>query len=198
MLALVSSLARRQGLYAADAARAYAEFWLSDPERGYPDSAQFVLASVPIYARHYIYDSKPNITTPDIRTQIQHHHATTRHNTHNSSKHTTITTTIIITMTPICSPQVLEGASLLQTGRALFASGSFANGGAMRIAPIGVAFRSADSANFLQAVRNAIVSSHVHEEVRVGEFSLRKHCPDLRSLCISIIYLLKYRFHLLI
>ena len=39
-----------------------------------------------------------------------------------------------------------DGADYRTTGRAVYAEGSFANGGAMRIAPLGLAFHHADDA----------------------------------------------------
>lgn len=45
-----------------------------------------------------------------------------------------------------------------------YAGGSFANGGAMRIWPLGIAFRSASSSDLRNAVEEAIRSSHVHPE----------------------------------
>jgi poly(ADP-ribose) glycohydrolase ARH3 len=49
-----------------------------------------------------------------------------------------------------------------------FPGGSFANGGAMRIAPIGICFRSATQPAFCRAVEEAIRSSHAHPEAIDG------------------------------
>ena len=46
-----------------------------------------------------------------------------------------------------------------------FEGGSFANGGAMRISPLAVAFRNAPPQQLRFAVREAICSSHAHPEV---------------------------------
>ena len=59
---------------------------------------------------------------------------------------------------------VAAGADPLLTGRLAFPGGSFANGGAMRIAPLGIAFRRAGDAQLRFAVRCAVVSSHVHAQ----------------------------------
>lgn len=52
----------------------------------------------------------------------------------------------------------------MQVGRLAFPDGSYANGAAMRIAPVGVAFRNATNADLRLAVRSAVISSHVHPE----------------------------------
>lgn len=49
-----------------------------------------------------------------------------------------------------------------------FPGGSFANGGAMRIWPLGIAFKSAPQRDFCRAVEEAIRSSHVHPEAIDG------------------------------
>uniref|UniRef100_A0A6B2L731 ADP-ribosylhydrolase ARH3 n=1 Tax=Arcella intermedia TaxID=1963864 RepID=A0A6B2L731_9EUKA len=59
---------------------------------------------------------------------------------------------------------VLEGRDPLQTGAMCFSEGSFANGGMMRISPVGLAFRNATPDELYEAVRMAIVSSHIHPE----------------------------------
>eukprot|EP00008_Paramoeba_atlantica_P009987 CAMPEP_0201482948 /NCGR_PEP_ID=MMETSP0151_2-20130828/7196_1 /ASSEMBLY_ACC=CAM_ASM_000257 /TAXON_ID=200890 /ORGANISM="Paramoeba atlantica, Strain 621/1 / CCAP 1560/9" /LENGTH=180 /DNA_ID=CAMNT_0047865871 /DNA_START=37 /DNA_END=576 /DNA_ORIENTATION=+ len=59
---------------------------------------------------------------------------------------------------------VLDGADLSTVGFINFKDGSFANGGAMRIAPIGLAFRNATPSQMLVAVQQAIISSHTHPE----------------------------------
>lgn len=59
---------------------------------------------------------------------------------------------------------VLAGEDIRLTGRKAFADGSYANGGAMRISPLGLCFRNASAARLRQAVCQAIVSSHVHPQ----------------------------------
>ncbi|CAF2066890.1 unnamed protein product [Rotaria magnacalcarata] len=54
------------------------------------------------------------------------------------------------------------------------ANGSFANGGAMRIAPVALAFRDASDEELYEAVRMSIISSHVHPEGIDGAFVLAK------------------------
>jgi poly(ADP-ribose) glycohydrolase ARH3 len=63
---------------------------------------------------------------------------------------------------------VLQGVDYRKTGTLSFPTGSFANGGAMRIAPVGVAFRNATDDQLYEAVRLAIISSHVHPEAIDG------------------------------
>merc|ERR1739848_853883 len=67
-----------------------------------------------------------------------------------------------------CAKKVLEGVPITETGRLQFPDGSFANGGAMKIAPVGLAFRSAPSASIREASRLAILSTHVHPEAVDG------------------------------
>ena len=69
---------------------------------------------------------------------------------------------------------VAGGADIRTVGRLAFPSGSFANGGAMRIAPIGVAFRNAGDQELRVAVENAIVSSHRHPEAIDGAVVMAK------------------------
>jgi ADP-ribosylglycohydrolase len=57
---------------------------------------------------------------------------------------------------------LLGGVSYTNTGRIAFKDGSYANGGCMRIHPVGVAFRNATNDELYEAVRLAIISSHVH------------------------------------
>lgn len=54
------------------------------------------------------------------------------------------------------------------TGRLQFPEGSFANGGAMRIAPVGLAYRHAPDDALRRAVEDAIVCTHVHPEAVDG------------------------------
>ena len=70
-------------------------------------------------------------------------------------------------------------------GRLAFSEGSFANGGAMRIVPLALAFRQASDEQVHEAVRMAIISSHVHPEGVDGAFVLAKaiilalHCESV-------------------
>lgn len=61
-----------------------------------------------------------------------------------------------------------------ECGRIAFPDGSFANGGAMRIVPVALAFRNASDEQLYEAVRMAIISSHVHPEGIDGAFVLAK------------------------
>ncbi|ELR19104.1 ADPribosylglycohydrolase superfamily protein [Acanthamoeba castellanii str. Neff] len=63
-----------------------------------------------------------------------------------------------------------DGADYRKTGTIAFPDGSYANGGAMRIAPVGLAFRNASPAELREAVRWAIVSSHVHAQAIDGAY----------------------------
>ncbi|CAF0970860.1 unnamed protein product [Rotaria sordida] len=70
---------------------------------------------------------------------------------------------------------VLDGKiDYRECGRINFPDGSFANGGAMRIAPIALAFRDASDEQLYEAVRMSIISSHVHPEGIDGAFILAK------------------------
>jgi poly(ADP-ribose) glycohydrolase ARH3 len=62
------------------------------------------------------------------------------------------------------------GADYRTTGRAIFPGGSFANGGAMRIAPVGLAFRNASDDVLREAVRVALLCTHVHPDAVDGAF----------------------------
>ncbi|MCD6571462.1 MAG: ADP-ribosylglycohydrolase family protein [Deltaproteobacteria bacterium] len=57
-----------------------------------------------------------------------------------------------------------KGADYRQTGRSQFRQGSFANGGAMRIAPVGLVYRDKEDNDLRRAVYNAIMCTHVHPE----------------------------------
>ena len=59
---------------------------------------------------------------------------------------------------------VREGIDPSITGRIAFPNGSFANGAAMRIAPVGLAFRHTTDAQMRRAVAHAVFSSHIHPE----------------------------------
>jgi poly(ADP-ribose) glycohydrolase ARH3 len=57
-----------------------------------------------------------------------------------------------------------DGGDYLGTGRLQFPEGSFGNGGAMRIAPVGLACRHADAEELAEAVEDALLCTHVHPE----------------------------------
>lgn len=57
-----------------------------------------------------------------------------------------------------------QGADYMATGRSQFKQGSFANGGAMRIAPVGLVYRDRDDDALRRAVYDAIMCTHVHPE----------------------------------
>jgi len=62
---------------------------------------------------------------------------------------------------------VLDGIDYRETGlppHFPFQGGSYANGGMMRIAPLGIAFRNAEIDEMYRAAEEAIRSSHVHPE----------------------------------
>ena len=61
-----------------------------------------------------------------------------------------------------------EGADHRVTGRLVFPEGSYANGGAMRIAPVGLAYRHSPDDVLRKAVEDAIVCTHVHPEAIDG------------------------------
>ena len=63
-----------------------------------------------------------------------------------------------------------RGAECRDTGRLQFPEGSFGNGGAMRIAPVGLAYRHAVPDAMHQAVEDALVCTHVHPEAIDGAF----------------------------
>ncbi len=61
-----------------------------------------------------------------------------------------------------------DGGDYRGTGRLQFPEGSFGNGGAMRIAPVGLAYRHAADEVLLEAVEDALVCTHVHPEAIDG------------------------------
>lgn len=61
-----------------------------------------------------------------------------------------------------------DGGDYRGTGRLQFPEGSFGNGGAMRIAPVGLAYRHAMDNVLLEAVEDALVCTHVHPEAIDG------------------------------
>eukprot|EP01099_Mayorella_cantabrigiensis_P003459 TRINITY_DN2658_c0_g4_i3.p1 TRINITY_DN2658_c0_g4~~TRINITY_DN2658_c0_g4_i3.p1 ORF type:complete len:354 (-),score=72.55 TRINITY_DN2658_c0_g4_i3:366-1427(-) len=69
---------------------------------------------------------------------------------------------------------VLNGIDYRLTGRMVFPDGSYANGGAMRIGPVGVAFRNAEEDVLYEAVRQAIISTHVHPQAVDAAFLVAK------------------------
>lgn len=120
-LALADSMVQCQGLDAQHAAENYGRFWLHEPERGCPDSAQIPMAAV------------------------------------------------------------LAGADITGVSRLLFPTGSFANGGAMRIGPVGWAFRTATNEQLRAAVQHATISSHVNPEAIDGAVVVAKAVSILAS-----------------
>jgi len=69
---------------------------------------------------------------------------------------------------------ILKGMHHSKTGRARFPDGSFANGGAMKISPLGVACRNADAKALRSMVASAIVSTHAHPEAVDGAACLAR------------------------
>jgi poly(ADP-ribose) glycohydrolase ARH3 len=61
-----------------------------------------------------------------------------------------------------------DGGDYRGTGRLQFPEGSFGNGGAMRIAPVGLAYRHAASELLQRAVEDALLCTHVHPEAIDG------------------------------
>jgi poly(ADP-ribose) glycohydrolase ARH3 len=61
-----------------------------------------------------------------------------------------------------------EGGDCRRTGRLQFPEGSFGNGGAMRIAPAGLAYRHASGEILKKAVEDALLCTHVHLEAIDG------------------------------
>jgi poly(ADP-ribose) glycohydrolase ARH3 len=61
-----------------------------------------------------------------------------------------------------------NGGDYRGTGRLEFPEGSFGNGGAMRIAPVGLAYRHAPDEFLLEAVEDALLCTHVHPEAIDG------------------------------
>lgn len=62
------------------------------------------------------------------------------------------------------------GADYRGTGRLQFPEGSFGNGGAMRIAPVGLAYRHGSDDMLHRAVEDALLCTHVHPEAIDGAF----------------------------
>ena len=61
-----------------------------------------------------------------------------------------------------------DGGDHRGTGRLQFPEGSFGNGGAMRIAPVGLAYRNAAAEVLADAVEDALLCTHVHPEAIDG------------------------------
>jgi len=57
-----------------------------------------------------------------------------------------------------------RGDSYKTSARTVFANGSYGNGGSMRIAPIGLAYRHAPTESLYKAVVDAVVCTHVHPD----------------------------------
>jgi len=94
-----------------------------------------------------------------------------------------------------------EGFSWRETGTLLFPGGSYGNGAAMRIAPIGLLYGTAPPAALRQKVTAAVSATHVHPEAIEGAVllartigrardlapneagSLRQIIPELQNLC---------------
>jgi len=94
-----------------------------------------------------------------------------------------------------------DGVSWRETGTLLFPEGSYGNGAAMRIAPIGLLYGTASPALLRQAVNAAVSATHVHHEALEGAVllartigwardltpdeagSLRQIIPELQHVC---------------
>jgi poly(ADP-ribose) glycohydrolase ARH3 len=63
---------------------------------------------------------------------------------------------------------LVDGGDYRGTGRLEFPEGSFGNGGAMRIAPVGLAYRHAPDKSLQEAVEYALLCTHVHPEAIDG------------------------------
>jgi poly(ADP-ribose) glycohydrolase ARH3 len=76
---------------------------------------------------------------------------------------------------------LLNGVDYRKTGRLQFPNGSFGNGGAMRIAPVGLAYRHASDEVLHEAVEAALVCTHVHPEAIDGAFVQAKAVATLTT-----------------
>ncbi|HKI50883.1 MAG TPA: ADP-ribosylglycohydrolase family protein [Geothermobacteraceae bacterium] len=74
------------------------------------------------------------------------------------------------------------GADWQQTGELLFPGGSFGNGAAMRIAPLGLLYGTAPPAVLRQAVKDAVAATHVHPEAIEGAVLLARTIGRARDL----------------
>lgn len=57
-----------------------------------------------------------------------------------------------------------EGSDYRETGTIIFKDGSYGNGGAMRIAPVGLVYANCDDEGLKKAVTDAVRCTHVHPE----------------------------------
>ena len=84
---------------------------------------------------------------------------------------------------------LLHGANYKMTATMVYPEGSYANGGVMRIAPVGLAFRHASLDTLHQAVVSALLCTHVHPEAIDGAFLQVKICEkpqnDLKAYAVS-------------
>ena len=71
------------------------------------------------------------------------------------------------------------GGDYRKTGREVYPEGSFANGGAMRIAPVGLAFRNTSDVVLRRAVESALLCTHVHPDAVDGAFVQAKAVSEL-------------------
>ncbi len=71
------------------------------------------------------------------------------------------------------------GTDYRQTGRLLFADGSFGNGGAMRIAPVGLGYRNAPEDVFRRTVEDAVLCTHVHPDGVDGAYVQARAIAEL-------------------
>ncbi len=78
-----------------------------------------------------------------------------------------------------------SGADHRETGRMRFEDGSFGNGGAMRIAPIGLAYRHAPDDALGKAVEAALLCTHVHPEAIDGAFIQAKAVAQAAAVAES-------------
>jgi poly(ADP-ribose) glycohydrolase ARH3 len=67
---------------------------------------------------------------------------------------------------------VKDGKDYRKTATMVFPDGSFGNGSAMQIGPIGLAFRHASPSVFMDAIRGAVLSTHVHPATIDAAFCL--------------------------
>ena len=74
-----------------------------------------------------------------------------------------------------------SGADPRNTGTIAFPDGSFANGGAMKIGPVGVICRDVDDETLYSSVTSAILATHVHPEAIDGAYIIAK----------AVVYLLR-------
>eukprot|EP00741_Cyanophora_paradoxa_P020289 tig00021244_g19583.t1 len=77
------------------------------------------------------------------------------------------------------------GASYKDTGIMFIPEGSLANGGAMRIGPVGLAFRNAPHAVLYRAVHDAVMCTHRHAEGIDGAFVQAAAVASLARLALA-------------